>query len=128
MGTVNPAGTFTLHALGLTSTMESDHVGEMVKGFRDSIVRLTGCRMGDVNKPLAMSDGEAAYRKALADSFSSSNLMCYFHVKQAAKDNLMKRMVGGKDAKEETWASISADIDLAHAAHSLPDFMSRCHI
>jgi hypothetical protein len=126
LGTVNPAGRFTLHALGLTSTMESDHVGEMVKGFRDSIVRLTGCGMRDVNKPLAMSDGEAAYRKALADSFSSSNLMCYFHVKQAAKDNLMKRMVAGKDEKEETWASISADIDLAHAAHSFPDFMSRC--
>ena len=31
LGTVNPAGRFTLHALGLTSTVESDHVWEMVK-------------------------------------------------------------------------------------------------
>ena len=90
LGTVNPAGRFTLHALGLTSTMKSDHVSEMLGGFLDSTVRVTGCGQGGVKKALAMSDGEKAYREALADKLGSANLMCFFHVKYASKKNFMK--------------------------------------
>ena len=126
LGTVNPAGTFTLHALGLTSSMEHEHVADMLKGFKDSTVRVTGCGAGGVKKALAMSDAEGAYRKGLANNFESSNLMCFFHVKQAAKENLMKRFVGTSEEKKNAWQAVSADIDLAHGAFTAPDFLSRC--
>ena len=62
--------------------MEAEHVKGMLQGFHDSTVRYT---QGKENKTLAMSDAEQAYRRGLADVFSSSTLMCFFHVKQGAK-------------------------------------------
>ena len=41
-----------------------------------------------------MSDAEAAYRSALADVYGAGNVMCFFHLKQAVRDNLYKRMSG----------------------------------
>ena len=123
IGHVNQAGQFGLCALALTSTMEADHVEEMFQGFRDSTIRFTH---GNTNKRLAMSDAETAYRRALAKWFGSSNLMCYFHVKQACKEYLEKHFRGAADHKEQVWTAVAADIDLARGAHTYADFQSRC--
>ena len=88
-GSINPAGEFGIAALALTSTME--HVAEMLKGFRDTTVKITGkC----ANKLFAMSDAEVAHRRALTDVYGAGNVMCFFHLKQAVRDNLYKRMSG----------------------------------
>ena len=41
IGVVNPAGEFGLCALGMTSTMQKEHVKEMFEGFRDSTAQST---------------------------------------------------------------------------------------
>ena len=123
IGHVNEAGQFGLCALGMTSTMQAEQVKSMFEGFRDSTVRVT---QGQASKTWAMSDAEEAYRRAQAEVFGSSNLMCFFHVKQAAKDYMTAHFDGPKDACEKVWAPISADIDLLRGAFSEADFASRC--
>ena len=86
IGKVNEAGQYGLCALGMTSTMEGSQVTEMLQGFRDSTARVI---RGNPNKKFAMSDAELAYRRALSEVFRSDNLMCFFHVKQAARDYIM---------------------------------------
>ena len=107
----------------MTSTMEGSQVKEMLQGFRDSTARVT---RGNPNKKFAMSDAELAYRRALSDVFQSDNLMCFFHVKQAARDYIMAHCHGKQNAKEETWQSVSADISLLRGARTEVDFRSRC--
>ena len=80
LGTVNRAGNFSLHGLGLTSTMASEHIEELFEGFSHSTRRVTGCSQAAMQIPLAMSDAEKAYRTALAKKFGADNLMCFFHV------------------------------------------------
>ena len=123
IGQVNEAGQYGLCALGMTSTMEGSQVKEMLKGFRDSTARVTPC---NPNKKFAMSDVELAYCSALSEVFQSDNLMCFFHVKQAARDHIMAHCHGKQEAKEETWQSVSADISLLRGARTEADFRSRC--
>ena len=125
LGCVNPAGNFGLCALALTSTMAKEHIADMLRGFRDSTIRATGCGASGANKVLAMSDAEAAYREGLRTVFASANLMCYFHVKQAAKKNLDKRLPETEEVKDEKFKAISADIDVARGALCHSDFHTR---
>jgi hypothetical protein len=53
LGQVNPAGNFALCGLGLTSSMASEHVTDMITGFANSVVRGTGCGPDRVKKALA---------------------------------------------------------------------------
>ena len=122
LGSVNPAGKFGVAALAITSNVELDTVSKMLIGFKTSTERVTR-RTAD--RLLAMSDGEVAYRNAMAKTFGSANLMCFFHVKQAARDNLMKRFEGNLASKKNTWKQISEDIDLMRGAHCKRDFVSR---
>ena len=69
-----------------------------------------------------MSDAELAYRRALSEVFQSDNLMCFFHVKQAARDYIMAHCHETKEAKEETWQSVSADISLLRGVRTEADF------
>jgi hypothetical protein len=125
VGQVNPAGNFSLYGLALTSSMAKEHVTDMLTGFANSVIRRSGCGPDGVKKALAMSDAELAFRQGLAQAFSSANLMCYFHIKQAARDNLDKRFPATRKEKDEAWAAISSDIDLMRGAMSHPDFLSR---
>ncbi|CAE7680733.1 unnamed protein product [Symbiodinium sp. KB8] len=121
-GSINPAGEFGIAALALTSTMEHGHVAEMLKGFRDTTVKITGkC----ANKLFAMSDAEVAHRRALTDVYGAGNVMCFFHLKQAVRDNLYKRMSGTKKEKDAVWKWMSEDIDVVRAARNKLDFASR---
>ena len=122
LGHVNAAGRFGLCALGLTSSMDGAQIRAMLKGFRDSTVQVT---QGDTTKRLAMSDAETAYRRAMAEVFRASNLMCFFHVKQAAKEYLRKHLSRTKKECDAIWAGVSADIDLIRAAHTTEDWKSR---
>jgi len=126
LGSVNPAGEFTLHALGTTSTMEESHVSDMFCGCGDNTARLTGSGSAGVKKAFAMTDAEKAYRKAMAKAFGSKNMMCFFHVKKRGKDMLMKRYIGSQKEKKVAWKAVSADIDIIRNAWNLPDFLSRC--
>lgn len=56
----------------------------------------------------------------------SSNLMCFFHVKHAARDYFFKHFKGTKEEKDQRWTTASSDIDLLRGAHTEPDFQSRC--
>ena len=91
LGCINPAGNFSLCGIDLSSTMEKGEIMNMVSGFARQKARLTQC---SVNKDYAMSDAELAYRESLAACFSSKNLMCFFHVKQAARESLQSRLRG----------------------------------
>jgi len=125
LGHVNPAGNFALCGIALTSSMAQEHIAEMFEGFASSISKSTRCGPDAVRKALAMSDAEGAYRHGMAKAFGSANLMCYFHVKQAAKENIQKRYPGTAKEKNEVWAWLSQDIDLIHAAMTHADFLSR---
>lgn len=123
IGQVNGAGNFSLCAIGLTSSMEGEQIADMLRGFQSSTARVT---KRSTDKAFAMSDAEVAYRRGLSTAFASKNLMCYFHVKQAARDSLWKHLPGTKADKEKVWSCVSVDIDLIRAAQSIPDFQSRC--
>jgi hypothetical protein len=75
IGQTNPAGNFGLVGLGLTSSMQSDKIERMLRGFHDSSSRVT---RAPCQKAYAMSDGEQAYRRGMASVFGSSPLMCFF--------------------------------------------------
>ncbi|CAE7232615.1 unnamed protein product [Symbiodinium natans] len=123
LGHVNEAGQFGLCALGLSSNLEQKTVQSMLEGFRDSTARVT---RSNTRKKLAMSDAEAAYRKSLREVFGASNLMCYFHVKQACKDYIVKHGHGSAEQRNEIWDLVSDDIDVLRGAQTLADFQSRC--
>jgi hypothetical protein len=123
LGQTNPAGNYGLCGLALTSTMEKAHIKDMIQGFSDSTHNLT---KRSPKKKYGMSDAEYAYRFALSEVLVQDNLMCYFHVKQAARDNFMKRFPGNQEQKDAKWGIVSADIDIIRAAQSEADFQSRC--
>jgi hypothetical protein len=125
LGAVNPAGEFGLCGLAMTSSMQKDHVKSMFEGHRDSTARTTRENTA-LTRSFGMADGEEAYRSAFRQVFKATNLMCFFHVKQAAKDNMWKHLPGNQATKEKTWDSVAADIDLIHGAMCLSDFKSRC--
>ena len=120
-------GRYSLHGLGISSNMDEPLIVKMCTGFRNSTKEETGCEHGATNSRWAMTDGELAYRRALAQAFGSGNLMCFFHVKDGTRENFMKRYPGNKDEKDEAWKGVSADIDIAHGASNLSDFKVRCN-
>ena len=48
----------------------------------------------EVSALFSISDAEPAYPSALKSAFAATDLMCYFHVKHAAKKSLYKRFRG----------------------------------
>ncbi|CAE7659964.1 unnamed protein product, partial [Symbiodinium sp. CCMP2592] len=124
LGCLNPAGEFGLCALALTSDMESERMVSTLTAFAQSTARLAQSK---VSAPFSMSDAEPAYRSALKSAFDATNLMCYFHVKHAARDSFYKRFKGSKDEKEVAWSEISLHIDLMRQAQSQEDFVSRAN-
>ena len=72
-----------------------------------------------------MSDADSCYRKSLQQIFGCSNLMCYFHVKQACREYLFAHFKGTKEQRQSAWLGVSDDIDMVRAAQHQADFRSR---
>ena len=109
LGVSNAAGNFGVVALGITSGMSTDQLAAMFKSFRDRVVR-SNPKFGGF--ALSMSDGEDAYRSGLAQGFGTVPLMCWFHIKQAAKKYIDNHAKGGAEAKRKIWGRLSEDMDV----------------
>ena len=83
IGVSNEAGEYACCGLAMTSSMEAQHITDMMESFAGVMQRET---KRNVHKPFVMSDQELAYRQALKVAFKGDNLMCYFHVKSAARE------------------------------------------
>lgn len=123
IGVSNDAGQYACCGIGMTSSMEAEHVTDMAVTYAQETKRVTGL---SVHKDFVMSDQEAAYRRALKTAFHGSNLMCVFHVKSACRDYLFHGLRGTTQEKQTIWDGVSKDLDLIRGAQTPSDFESRC--
>ena len=80
IGVNNRAGNFGVVALCLSSSSSTEHVTQMLQGFKGAVVRQHPEFKGF---EFSMSDSEDCYRTGLSDKFRSEPLQCWFHTKQA---------------------------------------------
>ena len=68
------------------------------------------------------------YRAGMRKVFGGNpgfTVMCYFHVKQACREYIMKNTKAPNDEKKAIWNTMSADIDYLRAAFTGDDFQTR---
>ena len=122
-GQTNHAGQWSLGALMLSSTLDTPHLTTMFRAFRSSTERVS---RQTATRDSAMCDAQDSFREALRSALDCKCvLMCYFHVKAAARKWLFRHCRGDEAFKEALWSGVSADLDIMRAARTLADFRSR---
>ena len=122
-GLSNAAGTFTCCSLTLTSSMQPIQQREGLQGFQHASIR--ACQSRATKCLWSMSDAESAFRDTMVQVLGTSPLMCWFHVKQAFQEWILKKCPGNRKQRESLWHKVSEDLDVLHRAQTRDDFKTR---